>query len=99
MGCRRRARAERLPRHLVAARRRRSDPPPPGPGRLIRTEVDPITGQVVPVSAATRQCKTIWEMLGEKGLRSHVVSWFATQGEQNLNGKMVSIMFAHVVTV
>ena len=60
------------------------------------TEVDPISGQVVPVSAATRQCKTIWEMLGEKDLRSHVVSWFATQGEQNLEGKMVSNMFAHL---
>ena len=60
------------------------------------TEVDPISGQVVPVSAATRQCKTIWEMLGEKNLRSHVVSWFATQGEQNLDGKMVSNMFPHV---
>ena len=60
------------------------------------TEVDPVSGQVVPVSAATRQCKTLWEMLGEKGLRSHVVSWFATQGEQNLNGKMVSNMFPHL---
>ena len=28
------------------------------------TEVDPVTGQVVPVSAATRQCKTVWEILG-----------------------------------
>ena len=60
------------------------------------TEVDPVSGQVVPVSAATRQCKTLWEMLGEKGLKSHVVSWFATQGEQDLNGKMVSNMFGHV---
>lgn len=60
------------------------------------TEVDPVSGGVVPVSAATRQCKTVWEMLGEKGLKSHVVSWFATQGEQNLNGKMVSNMFGHV---
>ena len=60
------------------------------------TEVDPISGQVVPVSAATRQCKTIWEMLGEKDLRSHIVSWFATQGEQDLDGKMVSNMFGHL---
>lgn len=60
------------------------------------TEVDPVSGQVVPVSAATRRCKTLWEMLGEKGLRSHVVSWFATQGEQDLNGKMVSNMFGHL---
>ena len=33
------------------------------------TEVDARNGQVVPVSAATRQCKTLWEMLGERGLR------------------------------
>ena len=45
------------------------------------TEVNE-AGQVVPVSAATRQCKALWEMLGERGLKSHVVSWFATQGEQ-----------------
>ena len=60
------------------------------------TEVDPVSGQVTPVSAATRQCKTVWEMLGEHDLKSHVVSWFATQGEQNLNGKMVSNMFGHL---
>jgi predicted AlkP superfamily phosphohydrolase/phosphomutase/tetratricopeptide (TPR) repeat protein len=60
------------------------------------TEVDPVSGGIVPVSAATRQCKTLWEMLGEKGLRSHVVSWFATQGEQGLNGKMVSNMYGHI---
>ena len=48
------------------------------------TEVDPVSGQVVPVSAATRKCKTLWEMLGEHGKRSHVISWFATQGEQEV---------------
>ncbi|OYV07263.1 MAG: hypothetical protein CFE26_01880, partial [Verrucomicrobiales bacterium VVV1] len=63
------------------------------------TEVDPVTGGIVPVSAATRKCKTLWEMLGEKGLRSHVVSWFATQGERDLNGKMVSNMFCHLKSV
>lgn len=60
------------------------------------TEVDPQTGGVVPVSAATRQCRTVWEMLGGHGLRSHLVSWFATQGEQDLHGKMVSNMFCHL---
>ena len=59
------------------------------------TEVVPGTQNVVPVSAATRKCRTIWEMLGERGLRSHIVSWFATQGEQHLNGSMVSNMFCH----
>ncbi|WP_411826134.1 alkaline phosphatase family protein [Luteolibacter sp. AS25] len=60
------------------------------------TEVDPVSGAIVPVSAATRKCKTIWEMLGEKNLRSHIVSWFATQGERDLDGKMVSNMFCHL---
>ena len=60
------------------------------------TEVDPVSGGIVPVSAATRKCKTVWEMLGERGLRSHVVSWFATQGERDLDGKMVSNMYGHL---
>lgn len=60
------------------------------------TEVDPVSGRVVPVSAATRSCKTLWEMLGERGLRSHVVGWFATQGERDLKGKMVSNMYGHL---
>lgn len=60
------------------------------------TEVDPVSGGIVPVSAASRKCRTVWEMLGEKGLKSHVVGWFATQGERDLNGKMVSNMFSHL---
>ena len=63
------------------------------------TEVDPATGRVVPVSAATRQCRTLWEILGEQGLRSHVVSWFATHGERDLAGCMVSNMFGHLPSV
>lgn len=50
-------------------------------------------GQVVPVSAATRRCKTVWEMLGEHGLKSHVVSWFATQGERHPHGCIVSPLY------
>jgi len=32
------------------------------------TEVDPQSNAIVPVSAATRKCQTIWEMLASKGL-------------------------------
>ena len=60
------------------------------------TEVDPQSGTVVPVSAATRKCKTVWEMLAQRGLKSHIVSWFATQGERDIPGKMVSNMYCHV---
>ena len=57
------------------------------------TEIDPIFGQVLPISASTRKSKTIWEMLSDHGLRSHLVSWIATQGERHLNGKMVSDIY------
>jgi predicted AlkP superfamily phosphohydrolase/phosphomutase/tetratricopeptide (TPR) repeat protein len=60
------------------------------------TEVDPGTGAVVPVSAATRKCLTLWEILASRGLRSHVVSWFATHGEEDHAGCVVSNMFCHV---
>ncbi|MEI8371012.1 MAG: alkaline phosphatase family protein, partial [Planctomycetia bacterium] len=60
------------------------------------TEVDPGTGAVVPVSAATRKCRTLWEILASRGLRSHVVSWFATHGEEDHAGCVVSNMFCHV---
>jgi tetratricopeptide (TPR) repeat protein len=63
------------------------------------TEVDSGTGRVVPVSAATRTARTLWEILGAHGLRSHVVSWFATHGERDLNGCMVSNMFGHLPDV
>jgi len=60
------------------------------------TEVDPGTGAVVPVSAATRMSRTIWEILQSRRLRSHVVSWFATHGEEDHAGCVVSNMFCHV---
>ena len=34
------------------------------------TEVDPETNQVVPVSADTRKCSTLWEILGDHGLKT-----------------------------
>jgi tetratricopeptide (TPR) repeat protein len=63
------------------------------------TEVDPATNRVVPVSAATRKSSTLWEILGDHGLRSHVVSWFATHGERDHPGCLVSNMFGHLPNV
>lgn len=63
------------------------------------TEVDPRNGAIVPVSAATRKCRTLWEMLAEHGYKGHVVNWFATQGERDLPGKVVSNMFGHLPDV
>lgn len=63
------------------------------------TEVDSATGRIVPVSAATRKCKTVWEILGERGFRSHVVGWFATQGENHPHGCIVSNLYPHLGAV
>lgn len=60
------------------------------------TEVDPADGKIVPVSASTRRCRTLWEMLGEHGRRSHVIGWFGTQGEHGVDGKVVSNMYGHM---
>lgn len=60
------------------------------------TEVDPATQQIVPVSAATRKCKTVWEILADNDLKSHVVGWFATQGERDHQGCVVSNLFPHL---
>jgi len=62
-------------------------------GVLGFTDVDPVTGQVRPVTAATRTCKAVWNILAERGFTSHVVSWFATHGEQIPGGMVVSNLF------
>jgi predicted AlkP superfamily phosphohydrolase/phosphomutase/tetratricopeptide (TPR) repeat protein len=59
------------------------------------TEVDPASGNVVPVSAATRQARTLWEMLADHGLKSNVVGWFATHGEQHPLVNVVSNLYSH----
>jgi predicted AlkP superfamily phosphohydrolase/phosphomutase/predicted Zn-dependent protease len=56
------------------------------------TDVSP-EGKVRPVGAASRRCRAIWDILAENGVRSHVISWFATHGEQIPGGSVVSNLF------
>jgi hypothetical protein len=58
------------------------------------TEVDYELNQIVPVSSATRKCKAIWNILNERGLKTHVVGWFATHPAELLDGACVSDRFA-----
>jgi predicted AlkP superfamily phosphohydrolase/phosphomutase len=51
--------------------------------------------RIVPVSAATRQRKAVWNILSERGVKTNLVSWFATHGEQDPNVRLVSNLFAH----
>ena len=50
---------------------------------------------VVPVSASTRRCRAVWNILSERGLKTNLVGWFASQGERDPNVRMVSNLFAH----
>lgn len=63
-------------------------------GVLGFTEVDSLTGNVRPVSASTRRCKTLWDILSDHDLKAHVVGWFSTHGEQRSNGITVSNLFS-----
>lgn len=58
-------------------------------GILGFTEPDPHTGGVRPVSSSSRRVKALWNIAVEKGLRSHVVGWFASHPAEPLPGGTV----------
>lgn len=61
------------------------------------TEVDQELSQVVPVGSNTRQCKAIWNILNQHGLKTQVTGWFATHPAEPLDGACVTDRFAHPV--
>lgn len=61
------------------------------------TQVDPLSGRVVPMAAADRRCKALWEILEERGLKSHVIGWLATQGEQGTRGSLISDLYPKIL--
>jgi predicted AlkP superfamily phosphohydrolase/phosphomutase len=52
-------------------------------------------GRVVPVSAATRRCRAVWDILSSRGLKTNLVGWFATQGGRDPNVRLVSNLHSH----
>ena len=50
-------------------------------------------GRVLPISAATRRTRAIWNILSEHGLRTNLVSWFASHGERDPNVRLVSNLY------
>lgn len=47
-----------------------------------------------PVTSTSRKCKAVWNILTQAGLRSNVVSWFASHPAEPINGAVVSDRFA-----
>ena len=62
-------------------------------GVLGFTEVEPLSGRVQPVTAASRRCRAVWDILAAQGLRCHVLGWFASHGGQIPGGGVVSNCF------
>jgi predicted AlkP superfamily phosphohydrolase/phosphomutase/thioredoxin-like negative regulator of GroEL len=48
-----------------------------------------------PVRSTSRQCKAIWNILTQNGLKSNLVGWFATNPAEPINGVMVTDQFLH----
>lgn len=62
-------------------------------GILGFTRVDPVSGKVSAVSSRCRRCPAFWNLLSERGLRNHVVGWFASYPAEKINGVCVSEAF------
>lgn len=58
-------------------------------GVLSAAQDDALEEGLGPVSSRARHSKALWQLLGERGLRSHVVGWPATGGERGFPGSLV----------
>ena len=59
-------------------------------GILDFLEVDPSTGQQVPITGRGRRVPAIWNLASAMGLRVGVVGWWGTWPAERVNGSMVS---------
>ncbi|HUA67968.1 MAG TPA: alkaline phosphatase family protein, partial [Candidatus Saccharimonadales bacterium] len=57
------------------------------------TEPLPDGSGIGPVRSTSRKCKAIWNILGQSGLKSNIVGWFASDPAEPINGVMVTDQF------
>lgn len=53
-------------------------------------EPKPDRSGVRPVTSTSRRCKALWNVLTQAGLKSQVVSWFASHPAEPINGSIVT---------
>ncbi|HEX3818861.1 MAG TPA: alkaline phosphatase family protein [Candidatus Sulfotelmatobacter sp.] len=58
-------------------------------------EPDPHTGGVRPVSSTSRKVKALWNILTQRGYKTHVLGWFAGHPAEPINGVAVSDLYPH----
>jgi predicted AlkP superfamily phosphohydrolase/phosphomutase/tetratricopeptide (TPR) repeat protein len=56
-------------------------------------EPDTQTGGVRPISSTSRKVKALWNILSQRGYKSHVIGWFAGHPAEPINGVSVSDLF------
>ena len=62
-------------------------------GVLNFIEPDPDTGTLRPACSPTRRTKAIWNILTQRGLRTNVVSWYASHPAEPIRGSVVTNLF------
>ena len=60
-------------------------------------EPDPQTGGVRPVTSTSRKVKAIWNILTQRGYKTHVLGWFAGHPAEPIHGISVSDLFPYAV--
>jgi predicted AlkP superfamily phosphohydrolase/phosphomutase/tetratricopeptide (TPR) repeat protein len=60
-------------------------------------EPDPQSGGVRPVTSTSRKVKAIWNILTQKGYRTHVLGWFAGHPAEPIHGISVSDLYPYAV--
>ncbi len=56
-------------------------------------EPDPHIGGIRPVTSTSRKVKAIWNILTQRGFKSHVVGWFAGHPAEPINGVSISPLY------
>jgi tetratricopeptide (TPR) repeat protein len=60
-------------------------------------EPDPQTGSVRPVTSTSRKVKALWNILTQRGYKTHVLGWFAGHPAEPINGISVSDLHPYAV--
>jgi predicted AlkP superfamily phosphohydrolase/phosphomutase/Tfp pilus assembly protein PilF len=58
-------------------------------------EPDPHSGGVRPVSSTSRKVKALWNILTQRGYKTHVLGWFAGHPAEPINGIAVSDLYPY----
>lgn len=65
-------------------------------GVLDHLQIDPLSGELLPVTPAQRKVKTLWQLLADAGLICHAINWTNSHPAEPLSGIAVSDRFASI---